>query len=397
MTTDLAKFHEVISPAPVLLEKSTERVEKAKEFGLQLLARIEEAGMNEQMDQEANDYLVKVRKTAELIHDQRKPITQLLDQVKKNFTTLEAELSPKTNGGIYSQVQTYRDSFAKKKLEEQRKREEEAQRKRAIEDEKVKIREEIETKLADYFINHLRAKKDELYNLFNNTTLEKFDDYKEAISTFPDKYSDGHYKAFKTTAHTIYLTTEEKARIKAEVMEEKQVGYAASFQAEISELKKYLFDMLPSKKTELEAIAKADKEEAKRLQKEKEEREKKEKERLASEAEERRQQEEQAARARKEESSMNNLFNAAADAKDQEGPTQERSGYNIIVTHPAGYVQIFQFWFEDEGSNLSMETIEKRTVKQMKAHCEKIAHKTGEMIKSPYIKYEEIVKTRARS
>jgi len=397
MTTELAKFHEIIAPAPVLLEKSAERVEKAKEYGFQLLSKIEQKGMNEEMDREANDYLVKVRKTSELINEQRKPITQLLDQIKKNFTSLEAELSPKAEGGIYALVQAHRDTYAKKKLEEQRKREEEALRKKAIEDEKVHVREEIETKLADYFIDHLRAKKEELYTIFNETTLEKFDECKESISSFSEKYSDGHYKAFTTTAHTIYLTSEEKTKIKAEVMEEKHAGYTAAFQSEIKEVKKSLWDMLPSKKAELKAIAEANAEEAERLQKEKQDREQKERERLAKEAEERRQQEEQAARTRKEEASMNNLFNATADSQDQDSPTQERTGYNIIVTHPAGYVQIFQFWFEDEGSNLSMEAIEKRTVKQMKAHCEKIAHKTGEKIQSPYIRYEEIVKTKARS
>lgn len=400
MTQELAKFQEVISPAPAILEQSATRVEKAKEVGLQLLAKIEQEGMTEQMDHAANDYLVKVKKTYTLMNTARAPITQLLDQVKKRFTALEAELAPKTSGGIYSQVQAHRDAFAKQKLEEQRKREEKARRKQAIEDEKVKVLAEIETRFAEYFIDHLTAKKDELQMVFNSTPLDKFEDYKEAIKTFPEEYSDKHLAAFTVSIHSIYLTSDQLSDIIAEVIADKITQYKADFKTGISELKKDLWDKLPSKKTELEAIAKAeaeDQEEADRLKKEKEERERKEKERLAKEAEKKRLAEFGKTEAKKEEGKMDNMFNAATGSHVAETPSQERTGYNITVTHPAGYAPIFSFWFENEGSNLAMDAIEKRTVKQMKSLCEKVAHKTGEKIQSPYIKYEEVVKTRVKS
>lgn len=400
MTQEIAKFQEVISPAPAILEQSTARVEKAKEAGLQLLAKIEKEGMGEQMDQAANEYLGKVKKTHSLMNAARTPITQLLDQVKKRFTELEAELAPKTAGGIYSQVQAHRDAFAKQKLEEQRKREEEARRTKAIADEKVKVTADIENKFAEYFIDHLASKKDELQMVFNSATLDKFEDYKEAIKTYPEQYFDKHLAAFDVTVHSIYLTAEQIGDIKAEVISDKITQYRADFKSSIYDLKKELWDKLASKKTELEAISKAeleDKAEADRLKKEQLDREKKEKERLAKEAEEKRLAESKSAEAKKEEGTMDNLFNATTDSQSADGPTQERTGYNITVTHPAGYVPIFQLWYQHEGSQLSTDDIEKRTVKQMKTFCEKLAHKNDEKIQSPYIKYEEVVKTRVKS
>lgn len=398
MTQELAKFQEIIAPAPQVLAKSENRVEKAKEVGQKILSRIEVEGMSDELDQEANAYLVKVRKTGELINKERKPITQLLDHIKKSFTSLEAELSPKTAGGIYSQVQQHRDQYAQKKLEEQRRREEQAQRKKAIEDEKVKVRTEIESRFANYFIDYLSTKEEELQMLFNIITLEEFEDFKKSIKGFPEEYPHSHVKEFDYIVTTIYLEEEEIKKIANEVVLGKLTQYRADFQKSISELKREIWDQLPAKKIELEAIAKAekeDKEEAERLRKEQQERERKEKERLAKETQERKEREQQEAKAREEADSMNNLFNAEAEAQGDGSSAQVRSGYEIAVTHPSGYAQIFQYWFQNEGKDLPIDVIEKRTMKQMKSFCEKAAHKTDEKIQSPYLKYKETVKTRA--
>ncbi len=74
-----------------------------------------------------------------------------------------------------------------------------------------------------------------------------------------------------------------------------------------------------------------------------------------------------------------------------------RTTLDIKVTHPAGYVQIFSFWFEKEGMNLGTDNIEKKTVAQMKRFCADWANKHGEVIESDYIKYEESYKAIAKS
>ena len=63
----------------------------------------------------------------------------------------------------------------------------------------------------------------------------------------------------------------------------------------------------------------------------------------------------------------------------------------IEVLNPAGYGQIFMFWFEREGKNLPNEKIEKKTIAQMKKFCEDAANKNAEVIDSNTLKYVEIV------
>ena len=71
---------------------------------------------------------------------------------------------------------------------------------------------------------------------------------------------------------------------------------------------------------------------------------------------------------------------------------EARQGYDIIVVHQAGWVQIFQLWFEQEGKNLPIDKIGNTKLDQMKSWAEKQAHKTGTKIESKFLKYEETFK-----
>ncbi len=76
---------------------------------------------------------------------------------------------------------------------------------------------------------------------------------------------------------------------------------------------------------------------------------------------------------------------------DEKGP-ETRSGYQITILHQAGAVEIFNFWFQKEGANCTIDEIEKKSIAQMKGFCERVAHKDGEMIQSKYLKYEPVYK-----
>jgi hypothetical protein len=104
-----------------VLQMNIDSVTKAQEFGNQLISRIQSEGMNENLDQECNNYLVKLRKTLTLMQERRKPITQLFDQVKKHFTHLENDLDPH-KGEVYASIQKFRDDYARAKAEEARKK-----------------------------------------------------------------------------------------------------------------------------------------------------------------------------------------------------------------------------------------------------------------------------------
>ena len=91
--------------------------------------------------------------------------------------------------------------------------------------------------------------------------------------------------------------------------------------------------------------------------------------------------------AEKTEAFLNTLFDQNYSAPE----ANVKKTLSIEVSNPAGYGQIFMFWFEREGKNLPNEKIEKKSIAQMKKFCEDIANKDGEIITSNFITYKEVV------
>ena len=388
MSSEIVKFNEIAATAPQILETSKLRVSKAKEAGEGLLSKMVQ--MNDQIDEEANSYLVKARKTLDLINKQRKPITQFLDAVKMEFTTIEADLDPKKVDSIVARIIKRRNDYATAKLEEQKKREEEARRKQAIEKEKADVQANIEIALENYFSEYVTDFIQGVYDRFNAMTLETFTQVEQWIRTLSGAYDRNHFEQFQVGVSTIYLTKDDKVAIKVRVMNEKFPELTNRFAEKIKEIKIDLISKLPSKKVELEQISKANAAEAARLKAEKEKRENEEKERLAQQQKEAADKAKAEAGAKAKAAGMQSMFDAELIQK------ANRTGYDITVKHPAGYGLVFQFWFEKEGKDLTIDQMEKKTLGQMKAFCEKYAHKNDEIIQSPYLEYKEIAKVAAR-
>jgi len=86
------------------------------------------------------------------------------------------------------------------------------------------------------------------------------------------------------------------------------------------------------------------------------------------------------------------LFEQASETTEQTGP-EARTGLVITVINPAGWVEIFTFWFQREGVKLPVDEIGNKKLEQMKTFCEKVANKTGEKIASKNLKYDTAVKS----
>ena len=83
---------------------------------------------------------------------------------------------------------------------------------------------------------------------------------------------------------------------------------------------------------------------------------------------------------------MNNL-----ELNDAVSP-ETRDGFKIELLNKTAIAEIFTFWFQREGLTLTLPELEKKTIAQMKAFCEKVAHKSGDMIVSENVKYEPVYK-----
>lgn len=427
-----------------ILSRNQAVVSKAIAAGNSILVKINgnDGRLTHDLDILCNDYLVKISQRKKELEESRKPVTQMMDTIKKFFTQEEAKLDVKAADTIPYRIQEYRNIYAKEQAELEKKRQEEAQRRAAKERERVQISADIESQLNDYLNTHLLSYKQQMQNGFNAITLENFQEKEQKLGALPCVYRYDHFTAFKPIVKSVLYTEEEKVLIIAEAVEYKYAAFAARFTQEVEELKQQLIDRLPSKKSELESIAAAEKArkeeavraaeaerkrreeiaksegerkkqleeqsriaaeeerrrqellaaEAKRLEQERLQREQEENARIASEAEEAKRRAEQEIELKKAAGETMALFDQEAMLATDTPTPETRQGFEITVQHHAGYVQIFQFWFDNEGKKLGLDKLGNTKLDQMKSWCEKHAHKTGEIIDSKFLRYEPTYK-----
>lgn len=403
MGTELAvkneKIQSLVLKTNEALALNQTSLDRARQAGLDLLEEITKSGMSDAVDEKANNILVKMRKTAEAMLERRKPVTQLFDQIKKVFTSIEGELDPKKENSVYAQIQSHRDDYAEAKAAEAEKKRKEAERKLAIENEKTDVRSKIELALNQYFEEYLQEAITFVTDTFDNTTIEGFKEQSEEISGFPSSYPKDHFTKFTKSVNVVYIGKDVIATIIDETKSDETFKkFAELYETTIEDLKVELIEKLPGKLEELEKIAEAekkDKKEAERLKTAAADREKAEKAKRLKEAEERKDSAKLEAEQKKVTGEMQNIF--ASTPTETVSTAQVRSGYEITVTHQKGWLEVFNFWFLKEGFDLPIDTIGKKSLEQMKTFCQNYAAKEGEQIKSAYLKYKETFKAVAKA
>ncbi len=402
MSTELAVKQDqieglVIKTNEALTQNQTS-VERAKSAGIVILDEIEQHGMDDEMDKKCNIFLVKARKTAVAMLERRKPTTQLFDQLKKVFTGLEGELSPKTNGSVIMQIQSHRDTYAAEKAAEAERKRKEAERLLNIKNEKTEVRTKIDLALVEYFEGYLKETSDWLLKAFNEATIKDFDQHKKEIETFDPVYPRSHFDQFTSSVKVVYVDQQTVTTIIGDAKnDEVYKKFAEVYWKEFDDLKLNLTEQLPGKLKELKEIAEAekkDKEEADRLKAQQEERERIEKQRLEKEAAERKEAAAIEAEQNQSNEQMQNMFEATPTEADN--TAQVRKNYVISVTHQKGWIEIFNFWFLKEGNDLPIDKMGRKSLDQMKTFCQNYATKEGEKIQSDYLKYEETFKAVAK-
>lgn len=388
-------FLPIIESAPVALQTNRLSAENAIKYGQDLIAKIGDEGMSDEMDQQCNTFLVKLKKTCTAMNERRKGITQLFDEVKKAFTTLEGQIDQKSE--IYKKVQEFRDAYAAEKIRKQQEAEREAKRKLAIENEKIAIRALIEEGISKHVSDYITTGQKALLNWFEGSTLETFAENEKLIRSIPVVYPTQHLQRYKSDAVLIYISLNDMEEIKRDVIADKLPSLMDAYERTITAERDAYVDKLPSKKLELEAIARANAEEAERLRLEAEQRKKEEEQRLAKESEDRTSKTKAEVEANKEIATANSLFDTQMEtAQAAPPPAQVRESFEIIVKNPLGYLALISFYFEREGKTSTVESLEKKTLGSIKTYCEGVAKKTGEIINNPYLQYKETYKTVAK-
>lgn len=422
---------EIFKTAPEILKANQERSQKALAVGSGILqAWIDAWRMEDEeqkiealaaVDTRSNNYLANCNKALKEEKETRAAITQMMDEFKKMFTASENDIDRTKAGTIPAQVQFNRDNYAKEVFEIQERKRKEAERVAAKAKEAIEIRNNIELHLINSFNGWLLEKKTKMQNFFNAITLDNFSEAEEKLKNAVISIT---WKPDEQYITGVYHTTQEISEFSIEVCGTIMDGFKSTTEAEISLIRDELIDKLPSKKTELleqnrlaeeaeaarvaaekatsEAKSKAEKEAAERARVVAEEarlaqekassdqkkREEEESARIAADAEEARKKAEQEAEIRKQGEQTMVMFEQEAAIAETQAP-ESRQGYEIIVTHQAGFVQLFQLWFENEGKALPIDKIGNTKLDQMKAWAEKHAHKTGTKIESKFLNYKE--------
>ena len=402
MNTDIAIIPiegalEIFQQAPLVLKQNQESSAKALAAGSALLNTIQAEGMSDALDEACNDYLVKLKKSLVLMNDRRKPITQIMDEFKKYFTSEEAKLDPK--GEIYSTIQTYRNKYAEKKAndaaEQRRLIEIKAKKDQAL----VILKADIEANIIKCFDLYASESKTRLSTNFEKVTLENYEKACEyfskpvtapPMSTLELRIDEGKYSLGNISFNEY---TELRKQIFTGAI---YVNHATSFDLQLDEYRVSLLDKLPSKKAQLEEIAEAEKnnaEEAARLKEQQAQHAAAEQARLKEENDKKEREAATLAEANKQSAITTSLFEASAEmAEVMPEARPVRESYNIEVVKPAGWFLIVSFYFEKEGNGKTQPELEKKTLLQMKTFCEKWAVKSDTKIESPLLRYTETFK-----
>jgi len=397
MTTDLSttdsgllevqKLQEIVATAPEILQLNISSKTKAIEAG-QKLVEIAKNGMNDFNDEQLSIFLSKAKKTIDSMNERRKPFTQIVDAVKKQFTTLESELKP-----IMDEIKSIRDSYATEKMKAKQEADRIAQAKLDKDKEIIEIRRLCDIEIGNFFNECITNTKKDIAAFFNELNLETINGADQVLFTTSTNF-DIRYSIPETIELGNCMTHTNVEDVNKIIKDALSVNYSTKkydYTREINSTIKEYRDKIPSKKAELIEISKAGEEEKKRLEELATKRQLEEADRLKKQAED-------LALKSEEEASINASASTAGAMIDASVASAEtpnvKEGYLITLKSTAGYLLLVQFWFEKEGKSLSADKFEKFTFDRVKRFCEAYAAKNEELIQSPLLSYEPIYKAK---
>lgn len=370
--------------------------QRCADYGEKLLAEIQRGGMTDALDKQCADYIDKSRRTLKAMNERRSPITKLFDQIRSEFTGMENAIDPTKKDTVPYKIQQTRNAYAAKKREEAERARQEEMRRQQREQALNRYKQESEDDYRRQFDNLVTEKINELISLNKSLTVENYDEVCNKIKGFNITLGNEWFQQCQCHAHKPYEVTDAEANeIRQSILNRLSKQFKEQFQAEVGEYRDTITDALPSKKKELERMAKANAEEQARIKAELEAREAAETRRLD---EERRRKEEEAKAAKQVQQSaneMDGLFaqNAVATPVGYQPKTSVKQ--KIVCANADGILAAVSMWWSKEGQFLPIEKLSKIFKKQL-TFCEKVANDKDnpEFINSPFVRYEEEVKAK---
>ena len=385
-------MREIMQTAPQCYKLNRQSRDNCVNAGQNILNAIQQQGMDDELDKQAATFIEKARRTVKVMNERRSPVTKLFDQVRTEFTAIENGIDPAKTGTIGYQLQQLRNQYATKKRAEEEKRLREEMARRQAEEAARKFRMDVEDDLKQQFQQLVDGKVNELRKMDETVSLDNYIFVHKSVGDFQRELPSGWVDSLKSRVRIPYgISTADVKSIEAELKEKLRQQFTEQYAFEVGETADYILDRLPSKKANLEKIAKANAEEAARMKAEMEVRQKAEAERMEKERAAREAEEKRKAEMERGAAEMSSLFNAQATMAGYQTKTKVTKKINLL--NPEGIMPVISLWWSKEGCTLTVEELAKIFKKQI-AFCEKLANKEDIFVSDENVEYVDEVKAK---
>ena len=363
------------------------------EAGNSLLERVKREGMSDELDMEIASFIEKAKATVKKMNGKRTPVTQLFDQIRKVYTTMENDVDPAKAGSVPGQLQAHRNTFAQKKHEEEERRRQEEAARLAKENAKKRYRSDVEDDYLRQFNSLVNNSINELNEMDRQINLGNYKIIHDVISNYNCGLPDTWCQTVASSAlRPAELSPDECRAIQANVMAGLVQRFKEQFPFEVSSTRDDILDRMPSKKKELERMAKASAEEAATIKAQIEAKEREEAARKETERIEREKQEAAAAILASEKQEMDSLFGAPVAVPAGYRPkTQVKK--KVVVESADDIMAIVAFWWSQEGCTKSVEELSKEFKKQIN-YANSAANSKDNPMFITNVRYEDEVKAK---
>lgn len=385
-------MREIMQAAPQCYELNRTSRDNCVNFGQNILHAIHQQGMDDELDKQAAAFIEKARRTVKVMNERRSPVTKLFDQVRAAYTAVENEIDPTKTGTIGYQLQQLRNHYAAKKRAEEEKRLREEMERRQAEEAARKFRMDVEDDFKQKFQDLVNSTLNKITEVDNNLTLENYDNSLALLRSIKATTEDC-VPAWIETLHTSRLIPMgiKVADVEKEIKQKLCKQFCDQYLSEVGDTVDYTIDRLPSKKANLERMAKADAEEAARIKAEMEARQKAEAERMEKERAAREAEEKRKAEMERGAAEIKSLFDGQAAVAGYQPKTKVTKKINLL--NPEGIMPILSLWWSKEGCTLTVEELAKMFKKQI-TFCEKLANKEDIFVKNESVEYVDEVKAK---
>lgn len=382
----------IVKSAPDAYQANQLSRQRCTSAGQAILDAINQSGMTDDLDQKAAAFIEKARRTVKAMNERRAPVTKLFDQIRGAYTTLENSVDPTKSGTVACLLQLKRNEYAAKKRAEAEKKQREMLAKQQLEQKRNKFILDVEDDIKRQFNAAVDTAVNNLQKIDQSLTLDNYNDSEKILREYQTTLPNNWLPNLAVSVFVPYELREEAPKIIDDKKASLRKQFEEQYSYDVESNRNYVLDRLPSKKAELERIAKANADEADRLKKEKEEREAQEAAQRENERKQKEAEENKKAEAQRQAVAMRGLFDGQATVAAYQPKSKVTK--KIKLLNPEGILPIFSMWWTMEGSKLSIEELAKMFKKQI-SFCEKLANaKKPEFIEDESVEYVDNVKAK---